>query len=220
MEPQTEETSEREDWLEEGDLSQIREMLDLTPEERLMAIQSAVNSAIEIRTANGDKSAVTVSFVDLLKVLSRHDVELIVVDGVASILVGLPIMSSKLEILIRTTADNYKRLSRALKELNAQQEDPSSGRHTTRRPTWNVDGRLSLVTDFGGLEIMQRISDDLTYPKLIDESKEIELAGFTVHVLSLEAQINVRERAQRLLDGYFLIFLRNLTELKGLRLAT
>ncbi len=43
------------DW---GDISQIRDKLELTPTERLMAAQDFMNAVLRIRAQNGDRAEV------------------------------------------------------------------------------------------------------------------------------------------------------------------
>ena len=43
------------DW---GDVSQIRDKLELTPTERLMAAQELMNTVLRIRAQNGDRAEV------------------------------------------------------------------------------------------------------------------------------------------------------------------
>ena len=44
--------------LDQGDVSQIREKLDLTPTERLKAAQDLMNTVLRIRAQNGDPAEV------------------------------------------------------------------------------------------------------------------------------------------------------------------
>ncbi len=44
--------------LDQGDISQIRDKLKLTPTERLMAAQNFINTVIRIRAQNGDRAQV------------------------------------------------------------------------------------------------------------------------------------------------------------------
>ncbi len=44
--------------LDQGDISQIRDKLKLTPTERLMAAQAFMNTVIRIRAQNGDRAQV------------------------------------------------------------------------------------------------------------------------------------------------------------------
>ena len=50
---------EASEWgLDQGDISQIRDKLKLTPTERLMAAQAFINTAIRIRAQNDDPAQV------------------------------------------------------------------------------------------------------------------------------------------------------------------
>ena len=200
-----------EHWLDEGDLSQIRDMLALTPEERLRSIQESLNSAIELRNVLLKREEPYVDFFASLEVLARHQVELIVVDDVAAVLVGAPIMSRDLDLLYRPTARNQARLRCALRELDAYSEDEADIAHLSNE---KERSRSSWMTRFGPIHTRYRIGEE-TYSSLIGSSDEHRIAGHLIHTLSLTDQISIREQAQRLLDEYVLIFLWNVFKLKA-----
>ncbi len=62
-------------------------------------------------------------FVEILKVLARHDVEFIVVGGVAAVLAGAPISTFDLDVVHRKSKANHKELLAALDELDATYRD-------------------------------------------------------------------------------------------------
>jgi hypothetical protein len=64
-------------------------------------------------------------FFRLLEVLVRHEVEFVIVGGVAAILEGAPIFTQDLDILHQPTDDNTERLLRALEEVHARYRDPA-----------------------------------------------------------------------------------------------
>jgi hypothetical protein len=64
-------------------------------------------------------------FLEILKVLSRHEVEFILVGGLAAIVQGAPIFTFDLDIVFLKTAENRQRLLPALLELDARYLDPA-----------------------------------------------------------------------------------------------
>lgn len=72
--------------------------------------------------------AATPKFLDALAVLARHEVELIVVGGVAAVLNGAPISTFDLDILYRMSGENLARLTAALAETDAVYRDPAGRR--------------------------------------------------------------------------------------------
>jgi hypothetical protein len=65
---------------------------------------------------------------DLLRVLSEHCVDFIVVGGVAAIVEGAPITTLDLDIVCERSDENLQRLVDALDSINARYRDPA-GRH-------------------------------------------------------------------------------------------
>jgi hypothetical protein len=60
--------------------------------------------------------AAALRFVDILEVLSRHEVDLIVVGGVAAILEGAPVSTFDLDVVILRVKENHTQLLAALQE--------------------------------------------------------------------------------------------------------
>src|SRR5262245_5942138 len=66
--------------------------------------------------------------IEILKVLSRHEVEFILVGGLAAIVHGAPVLTFDTDIVFLKTAENLPRLLSALLALDARYLDPA-GRH-------------------------------------------------------------------------------------------
>lgn len=72
----------------------------------------------------------TPSFREILEILNKHQVEYIVVGGVAAVIHGAPMTTFDLDTLVKINAANAERLSEALSELEA-----SFREHQGLRPT-------------------------------------------------------------------------------------
>ncbi len=93
-------------------------------------------------------------FLDILTLLTRHEVEFIVVGGVAAILEGAPVSTFDLDVVYRRSDENNARLAAALHEINARYKDlagryivPDEGKLAT------IDVNL-LKTDLGDLDVL------------------------------------------------------------------
>jgi hypothetical protein len=123
-----------------------------------------------------------IRFLDILRTLCRHEVDFVVVGGVAAILEGAPVSTFDLDIMRR-------RLLRALEELNARYADPA-GRTILPDMTKLDTFRLHrLLTDSGPLDILTEIAPDRGYDEVAEETVVYSPAGMEVRVLSLEAVI-------------------------------
>ena len=102
------------------DRSQIREMLRLTPEQRLARVQDFVESVLAIRALNETRPVA-----ETLQVLARNRVEFIVVGMAAGVLQGVPLTMLDIDIVHDRTSDNVARLLTVLSELKAIYRDDS-----------------------------------------------------------------------------------------------
>ncbi len=149
-------------------------------------------------------------FDEVLRVLTRNEVELIVVGGVAAILQGSPLTTEDLDVVYLSSAENNTRLAKALGELEACYFDPAG-----RRIEPNVARLASLKmhllkTSCGRVDLLRTVGKDLAYHDLVERSRVFDVAEFRVRALDLETIIETKEYADRPKDRYQLPFLRQL----------
>ena len=77
--------------------------------------------------------ATELKFDEALRILTRHQVEFIVVGGAAAILQGSPLTTEDLDVVYRASEENIQRLATALAELQAHYFGPP-------RPVTEVGG--------------------------------------------------------------------------------
>ena len=153
-------------------------------------------------------------FLDILKVLCRHQVDFIVVGGVAAILEGAPVSTFDLDIMHRRTDENHDRLLCALEELNSRYRDPA-GRHIVPDLKKIQSFRLHrLITDSGPLDLLTEIDPDLGFESLIEKTVLYEIAEIQVKVLRLEAVIESKSQSNRDKDLAVLPVLKRTLDLK------
>lgn len=153
-------------------------------------------------------------FLDILEALARHEVDFVVVGGVAAVLEGAPISTFDLDVVYHRTDENNERLAAALAELNAIYKDLAGRRivpDTTKLATVNFH---LLRTDLGPLDVLIRVGKDLTYAELLDRCVEYEVADLRLKVLDLQTVIESKEFANRDKDRAALPILRRTLELK------
>jgi hypothetical protein len=159
-------------------------------------------------------------FIEALKVFSRHEVEFILVGGLAAIVQGAPIFTVDLDIVFLRTPENLQRLLAALRELDARYLDPA-GRHIVPDAEKLETFRLHrLVTSLGSLDVMETIGAGMAYADLVHDTQRAEVAGVNVRVLGLETIILSKEQANRDKDRATLHVLRRTLELKRGRSET
>jgi hypothetical protein len=153
-------------------------------------------------------------FLEMLRVLARHQVELILVGGLAAIVEGAPISTVDLDIVFLRTDENLERLLAALRELDARYLDPA-GRHLAPDA-----GKLAtlhmhrLITSLGPLDVMESIGAGLRYADLVEDTRVSEVGGIRVRVLGLATIIRSKEQANRDKDRATLPILQRTLGLK------
>lgn len=148
------------------------------------------------------------NFFEILKALCRHEVEFILVGGVAAILEGAPVSTLDLDVVILKSEENLARLLPALLELDARYLDPA-GRHIAPDAAKLATFKLHrLVTASGPLDVMERIGNGLSYADLMEDTRIFEAEGLRVRVLGLETIIRSKEQANRDKDRATLHLLR------------
>ncbi|WP_437953748.1 hypothetical protein WME98_25870 [Sorangium sp. So ce296] len=181
---------------EEGvDLTLIDWVLDMTPRERLEMIESYAG----------------VPFGRILDVLEDHEVEFIVIGGVAASLQGADWNTKDLDILYSRDARNIRRLLDALSVLEARFRDLTGRRIVPAESHLLTHGPKLLLTKFGPLDLLGTLSmhdDETTYEALVDRTVTLETPRLSIRVLSLEGLIEVKMKAARPQDLRTLPILR------------
>ena len=139
------------------------------------------------------------SFREILELLNKHEVEYIVVGGVAAVIQGAPITTFDLDALVRISDDNASRLSLALDELDARYREHQS----TIKPTKEdilAGGHLLLLTRAGPLDVLGFIGAKDRYEDLLHVSSEVAMTIGRLRVLDLEELIRQKKATDRLKD--------------------
>ena len=104
-----------------------------------------------------------VRFREILTILSQHDVEFVVVGGVAAVMDGAPFMTYDVDIVHRRTPENIRRLMRALDELGVRYQSRT-----------DLAGHQLLKTAAGPLESGE-IEGGLDYDALLASSRPVSI---------------------------------------------
>lgn len=136
------------------------------------------------------------SLVEILRVLRQHDVEFIVVGGMAAVIGGAPVVTRDVDILRDRSAANVERMLAAFDSLDAV----FRGDRRQLRPnaTHLVGlGHLLLETRLGVLDVLGSVEEATTYEDLLPDSDLVDLGGFEVRVLSLPRLLEVKRKLSR-----------------------
>lgn len=159
---------------EEGvDLTLIDWVLDMTPRERLEMLESYAGAP----------------FGRILEVLEDHEIDYIIIGGVAASLQGADWNTKGLDILYSRDAMNVRRMLDALSELEARFRDFAGRRIIPTESHLLAHGPKLLLTKFGPLDLLGTLSmqdDGTTYEAILDQAVTLETPSLALRVLSLE----------------------------------
>ena len=136
----------------------------------------------------------TSDFALILRALSEHRADFIVVGGVGAVLLGAPVTTFDLDVVHRRDEENLARLVTALDVLEAvYRAQPERRLRPGVDHLRSADHHL-LMTRYGPLDLLGAIGRDRTYEDLIGATCEIDMGdGLQVRVLTLDALISVKE---------------------------
>ena len=136
------------------------------------------------------------SFREILELLNKHEVEYIVVGGVAAVIHGAPVTTFDLDALVRVSEENATRLKTALDELDARYREHQSTIKPGKKDIL-AGGHLLLMTRAGPLDVLGFIGDQERYEDLIDASSKVSIASGSIRVLNLEELIRQKKATDR-----------------------
>ena len=149
----------------------------------------------------------------IFETLAKHQVEYLVVGGVAAVLGGAPVSTFDLDIVHSTSPENVARILTALEELDAWYRHFQERRLRPDSSHLTSPGHQLLMTRYGPFDVLGMIGRGRTYCDLLPLTVEMEVrSGVRVRVLSLEAQIAVKEELGGEKDAAMLPLLRRTLE--------
>lgn len=136
----------------------------------------------------------------LFTVLADHNVDFVLIGGMAAVLHGSPTVTNDADIVPANTPDNLRRLADGLRHLDAR-----------IRSTTDVDGiafephpellasmaMLNLTTRCGDLHLTFTPAGIGTYTDILPTAVAFDIDGLTVHVASLDDIIRSKKTADR-----------------------
>jgi predicted nucleotidyltransferase len=136
----------------------------------------------------------TSDFRKILRTLSDHRVDFLVVGGVGAVLLGAPVTTFDLDVVHSRAEENLLRLGAALEALGAVYRAQPDRRLRPGAAHLRSDGHHLLMTAYGPLDLLGTIGHDRAYEDLIDKTCEADLGGgLRVRILNLETLIAVKE---------------------------
>jgi hypothetical protein len=149
----------------------------------------------------------------ILRVLQEHEVDYVLIGGLAASLHGSPHVTTDVDVTPSRSAENLARLARALRALDARvrsQDAPDGLAFDPTTRTLAQSALLNLTTRHGELDLAFEPAGTRGYDDLIRHALEIEIRDTRVVVASLADVIRSKEAAGREKDRLQLPTLRRL----------
>ncbi len=155
---------------------------------------------------------------EILAALRDARVECVVVGGVAANVHGSPRITADVDICYDPAPENLERLARLLAGWHAYLRGVEPGLPFTLDPrTLRTAPVMTLVTDVGDVDIMDRVAGVGDYPAVKAASVETRVTGVPARILALDALIAAKRAAGRRKDRQDLIELEALKEARRKR---
>lgn len=141
-------------------------------------------------------SDVSPDFFAILEILSRHEVEFVLVGGLCAVIHGAPVVTTDIDIVQLRTQDNIRKLLTALEELDAVfRLHPH--RIKPNESHLSGQGHQLLRTNAGNLDVLGTIDQGRGFQELLEHSGLFEIEGFKYRILELQELIAIKTRAGR-----------------------
>jgi predicted nucleotidyltransferase len=154
----------------------------------------------------------------LLTTLCRHDVQFLVIGGIAGILLGADRITHDLDILVEDSDANAERLADALAALEARWRTGDEALPLTVTPRLLRSAQRHFwETKFGRLDTHRLVAGTASYEQLVEQAWQATVGEATVWVVSLPDLIAMKEAAGRPKDQLALLELHELERLESER---
>ncbi|MBX7148090.1 hypothetical protein K1X76_03320 [bacterium] len=156
------------------------------------------------------------NFKQLLQILVNHQVNFILIGGLAAIAQGCSFVTADLDIVYEYSAENIKKLVQALKPLKIALR----GMETENLPfifdedTFKNSRNLTLKTNLGDLDLLSEIPGFFSYNEIFNASDTLVLFDLQCRILSVEGLIKNKKATNRPKDLNHLAELEELLNIK------
>jgi len=144
----------------------------------------------------------------LLEVLTRNDVDFVVVGGSAAGFLGASRLTEDADCVVRRERANLERLASALREVHARLRVARMSDEDAKALPVKVDGTMletvgnsTWMTDAGPFDVLADLKDfegrSVSYEELLTRSIAVRGDGFAVHVASIDDIIAAKTFANR-----------------------
>lgn len=150
---------------------------------------------------------------EILQVLNAHEVEFVLIGGMAAALHGSDVVTFDLDVAPKAARENLVRLAAALEALDARLRvagEPDGVRFDAHAELLGRTQILNLITRTGDLDVVMQPAGSAGFDDLQRDALTISIGGVSVLVASLADVIRSKEAANREKDRAVLPALKRL----------
>jgi predicted nucleotidyltransferase len=158
----------------------------------------------------------TTNIPGLLELLARHEVEFVLIGGVAASAHGSARATYDVDVVYRRSRENVAKLVGALKAQRPYLRGAPPGLpFTLDEATVRMGLNFTLKTDLGDLDVLGEVVGGGTYEDLLPRSVEVEIGGVRCLCATLDALIAMKRAAGRPKDFEAIAELERIREERG-----
>ena len=136
-----------------------------------------------------------------LEFIGRHDIECVIIGGVAGTLHGSAIPTTDLDVCYSRTPANLMRLATALHSVNARLRNaPADLPFVLDAETLRKGLNFTFTTDVGDLDLFGEVRGIGYYDRAAEGASSFDLLGYRFSVIALEKLILAKRTAGRAKD--------------------
>lgn len=133
-----------------------------------------------------------------LKLLGEHEIECVIIGGVATTLYGASLLTNDLDICYARNARNLERLAGALQSVKAKLRNaPPDLPFLLEADTLRHGLNFTFTTEVGSLDLLGEVRGVGTYQDVIVEAVPYELFGYLFPVIEIKRLIIAKRTAGR-----------------------
>jgi hypothetical protein len=135
---------------------------------------------------------------DQLEFIGRHDIECVIVGGVAGTLHGSALPTTDLDVCYSRTSGNLQKLATSLQSVNARLRNaPLNLPFLLDAETLRKGLNFTFVTDVGDLDLLGEVRGIGFYDKAIEGASSFRVLGYEFKVIALDKLILAKRTAGR-----------------------
>lgn len=138
-----------------------------------------------------------------LESLLSHDVDFVLIGGLAARLHGSPTVTDDLDISYRKDRGNLERFAACLKTMHARLHLPDPGEVVDIELDWRMlqaADNFTLTTDFGAFDCLALPAGIESYDELVSRAVEMDLESVHIKVASIDDLMAMKTAAGRRKD--------------------